>query len=303
MIKKERYFSELMIEPTNSCNLNCPVCPSGNGVDKRPKGEMSFMQFKKIIKPNLVFLKSVNLWGYGEPFLAKDFSKMVEYLINHNIFVVIYTNGHFLNKDFLSLIKKNPKMLISFSIDGLTQNIYSKYRVGGNLKKVLDNLKKLVSFKKENNLNNLQIVWQFLINKKNECDIGNAKDFVEKMGVDILKFKTISVRKGDLLCDEFLPKSKKYQREKNKIVKDRMCNFISPGMINICWNGDIWPCCQYGARKYLMGNAFEDNLIDIWNSEKYKKFKDDYRKEKNTLCNNSCRFTKKSLIYAKKTSF
>ena len=39
----------MMIEPTDVCNLKCPLCPSGNGKLKRAKGFMDFSLFKKII--------------------------------------------------------------------------------------------------------------------------------------------------------------------------------------------------------------------------------------------------------------
>ncbi|MFH1822292.1 MAG: hypothetical protein ABH830_01175, partial [Patescibacteria group bacterium] len=61
--KKKKYFQSLMIEPTNICNYRCPVCLTGENYDKRIKGNMSFNQFRKIIKPAKGFLKSVNLWG------------------------------------------------------------------------------------------------------------------------------------------------------------------------------------------------------------------------------------------------
>ena len=39
----------LTVEPTNICNLQCPVCETGAGVLGRPKGYMSLDSFKKIL--------------------------------------------------------------------------------------------------------------------------------------------------------------------------------------------------------------------------------------------------------------
>ena len=37
----------LMVEPTNFCNLKCPLCPSGNGEMRRPRGNYGLGGFQK----------------------------------------------------------------------------------------------------------------------------------------------------------------------------------------------------------------------------------------------------------------
>ena len=39
----------LMVEPTNFCNLKCPLCPSGNGQMKRTRGKMDLGDFKNCV--------------------------------------------------------------------------------------------------------------------------------------------------------------------------------------------------------------------------------------------------------------
>ena len=39
----------LMVEPTNFCNLKCPLCPSGNGQMLRPRGTMELGDFEKLV--------------------------------------------------------------------------------------------------------------------------------------------------------------------------------------------------------------------------------------------------------------
>ena len=38
----------LMIEPTNLCNLHCPLCPTGAGTLKRPAGRMLFELYRPV---------------------------------------------------------------------------------------------------------------------------------------------------------------------------------------------------------------------------------------------------------------
>src|SRR5512145_1377052 len=39
----------LTIEPTNICNLRCPLCVTGNGSMERPYGRMDFEIYKRLI--------------------------------------------------------------------------------------------------------------------------------------------------------------------------------------------------------------------------------------------------------------
>lgn len=285
-------FKGLMIEPTNICNLRCPICVTGSGRDDRPKGAMAFRQFKQIIDTVKDFLNLIYLWGFGEPFLAPDIMKMIDYAGENNLSILIHTNGNVLNKRVLNQFKKNYKVNISFSIDGVTQKVYSYYRKGGVLKKAIDNLKYLVNLKRKYDLFNLQIIWQFLITKGNKHEISQVYKLAKNIGVDRLRLKTISINKKHPCYNDFMPKNTKYHRIKSRAVNFENCYFINPGMPNILWNGDVIPCCDDYFRQYLMGNAFKENLLDIWNGKKYKKFRDDYKNEINDLCNSrqSCRF-------------
>ena len=292
-----------MIEPTNICNYRCPVCVTGENYDKRNKGNMSFGQFKKVVSPVKSSLESINLWGFGEPFLAPDIMKMINYLGENDIFINIHTNGSILSKKMMNQFRKNYQVMITFSIDGLTQKTYGHYRRGGNLSKVMSNLSYLAGLKKKYNLFNLQTIWQFLVMRPNEHEVDKVERAARKIGVDRLRLKTISVNKKHASYDDLIPSDKKYQREGEKIVNENNCAFLFPGIPNVSWDGKVVPCCHDYSQDYVMGNAIKENIVDIWNSWKYKKFRSDYKKGINSLCNEKCKFTKKSMIYAKEIKF
>lgn len=292
-----------MIEPTNICNYRCPVCLTGGNYDKRARGNMKFSQFRKIIKPIKDSLKSINLWGFGEPFLAPDIIKMIDYLGKSDIFINIHTNGSVLTRKVMNRFKNNHKILLTFSIDGLTQKTYGHYRRGGNLNKVMDNLSYLTGLKRKYNLFNLQTIWQFIVMKPNEHEVDRVERAARKIGVDRLRFKTISVNRRHSSYNDLIPSDEKYRREGKKILNKNNCVFLFPGIPNVSWDGNVVPCCHDYLYDFVMGNAIKENIIDIWNSRQYKKFRSDYKKGINSLCNEKCKFTKKSRIYTEEIKF
>lgn len=139
--------------------------------------------------------------------------------------------------------------------------------------------------------------------RPNEHEIDKVEDMAKKIGVDRLRVKTISVNERSSFYHDLIPLNKKYHRKRKKIVNKDDCVFLSLGIPNVLWNGDVIPCCMDYFYNYIMGNAIEESIIDIWNNQEYKKFRNDYKKGTNLLCNEKCRFTKKSKIYIKDIKF
>ena len=61
-----------LIEVTNICNLECPLCPTGENTLNRKPQNMSFETFRKIIDEIAAYCVEVNLTNYGEPLLNKE---------------------------------------------------------------------------------------------------------------------------------------------------------------------------------------------------------------------------------------
>jgi MoaA/NifB/PqqE/SkfB family radical SAM enzyme len=74
---------------------------------------------------------------------------------------------------------------IRLSIDGATQENYEKYRVGGSLDLVLNNLQRMVGVKRRLGLLKPVLKWQFLIWPWNRQEIEPAAQMAKDIGVDM----------------------------------------------------------------------------------------------------------------------
>ena len=63
----------LSIEPTTSCNLRCPECPSGLRNFTRPTGMLSMDLFDKTLEQLAPSLWYLLLYFQGEPYLHPQF--------------------------------------------------------------------------------------------------------------------------------------------------------------------------------------------------------------------------------------
>ena len=75
----------ISLEPTTSCNLSCPECPSGLRAFSRPVGMLEPELNKTVIDQLHKELTYMTYYFQGEPYLNKDFTEMVSYATKHNI--------------------------------------------------------------------------------------------------------------------------------------------------------------------------------------------------------------------------
>jgi len=275
----------VMIEPTNICNLKCPLCPSGNGTLERVRGFMSFELFVKIIDEVKEYATSIVLWNQGEPYLNKEFNKMVKYATDSGLFTLVSTN---LNTriEAEEIVKSGLDSMI-VSLDGATQESYNKYRVNGKLEKVISNVEAIIEAKRNLKSNTPIIKWQFLVMNHNEHEIEKIEKMAEKLDVDQLNFKTIQIyRKDDI---KFLPDNPKYRRynitksnfELMFKLENKCRRLWKQPVVN--WNGEVAICCFDKDIKFPVGNIKKQTLLSIWKGKKFQKMRNIVLKNRKSI--------------------
>src|SRR4051812_1816358 len=183
----------ISFEPTTSCNLRCPECPSGLRSFSRPTGMLKKDFFSETIDQLSRELMYLVFYFQGEPYLNPDFLDMVQYAASKKIYTATSTNGHYLNdKNAKRTVESGLDRLI-ISIDGTTQETYSQYRVGGNLDKVLEGAANIIKWKKQLSSTKPFVIFQFLVVRHNEHQIEEIKELAKKTGVDQVRLKTAQV--------------------------------------------------------------------------------------------------------------
>lgn len=266
------------IEPTNHCNLKCPECPSGLGALTRPLGLLKLDDFIKWIDEIKSTGFYIQLFFQGEPFINKNLSEMIRYAQQNKIYVSVSTNGHFINhQNVEGILQSAPDKLI-YSVDGIDEESYQTYRVGGTFAQVDSALRMLVRKKRELKLKKPFIEFQFIVMKQNEHLMDNVKQYVKEVGVDKLVFKTMQISSYENAI-KFLPNNENYRRyviDGNSFkMKGRIKNhcFALWRTAVITWDGKMVPCCFDKDADYTLGILNGKSINEIWLSENYNKFR------------------------------
>jgi radical SAM protein with 4Fe4S-binding SPASM domain len=267
------------IEPTTSCNLRCPECPTGMQSLARSKGTMNLDIFTKILDRISSDLIHLTLYFQGEPLLNPHFPEMVQLARRRSIFVATSTNGHFLNDENVEKIIKSGLSHLIISLDGLDQQTYEKYRVHGDLETVTNGINRLVSARKAAKSNSPFIELQFLVMRHNEHQVKPAKEFAKLSGVDKLSFKTMQVYNFNKE-NSFIPTLKgksRYRKASDgswvmaKKIRNQ-CNRVWSSLV-ITWDGKVVPCCYDKNADHQMGNLLEESLSSVWENQNYTSFR------------------------------
>ena len=295
------YPSGLAIEPSSLCNLSCPECPAGTNNGSEEKGFMGMELFNKVLDETSPYLTFLTLYFQGEPFLNYHLIDMIKMGAEKNIYTATSTNGHFLTTENVKEIIKSGLDRLIISVDGTTQDVYEKYRVGGDLKTVISGIERVMKWKKELHSSKPFVIISFLALQTNEHQINEIKKLGIELGVNKVVIKTAQV--NDMSCrNDLVPAGEKLTRYKfvdgKYELKNKLANrcrrvWSSPV---ITFNGRIVPCCFDKNAEYSTGEMETSNFKDIWFGENFKSFRERILKERKTI-NICCNCTSGQKIF------
>lgn len=258
----------VFLEISSACNLSCPLCPVGNKVV--PPFLMSFEDYIAILDLLPHSIKTIIYSNRGEPTINPYFSKMIKYAHDKGFETIVSTNGMLLHKYIDELVECGPDKII-IAVEGTTQDVHTKYRIGSDLEKIKDNIKQLSKAREKSKLKYpTEIAIQTLVNRYNEEQVIDLIEMAESLGVDKIMFKSLATHLGSRNLREksfqesFIPKNEDYCRRRDLLV----CNQINK--LVILYNGDVSICASDFEGKYIVGNIIKQNgLENVIQGERY----------------------------------
>ena len=279
----------ISVEPTTSCNLRCPECPSGLRSFTRPTGSLDDHLFRRVIDQLAPTLSYLTFYFQGEPFLNPRFLEMVEYAVSQGVYTATSTNGHFMNEASAEKTVRSGLDRLIISIDGTDQDTYTSYRVGGSLEKVIQGTESILRWKRKLKSRTPHVVFQFLVVGPNEDQIHDVRDLARKLGVDQLVLKTAQIydyHNGSNL----IPSIEKYSRyiknaDGTYSLKNRLSDHCWK-MWHSCvvtWDGKVVPCCFDKDAHFVLGDLAQYSFEEIWFGEKYNQFRQSLLKSRSEI--------------------
>jgi MoaA/NifB/PqqE/SkfB family radical SAM enzyme len=299
----------LEIDPSNACNHSCPFCISGHIHLSKFKGTELFNRtmmardfLLRLVKDlSKTEIKAISFTGGGEPTLNPHLKEAIEYLKkNSQIEMGMFTNGTNLERfDLFETIVSSLKW-IRISIDAGSKKTYDSLRLTNktnNFDVVINNIKKLIKFKKKNS-SNLTIGVGFVISRETVSEVEDFAKIFKNIDIDYCQFKPeiIQIERGQnkeevnkqispefwahevisklnkaslILGNKFecnsykvedlIKDPKKYGREYKECIGSQFQPCIGA-------DGEFYVCTNHrGHKEFSYGSLHEKSFEEIWN--------------------------------------
>lgn len=278
----------IFIEPTNLCNLKCPMCPTGAGTTKSKKGFLEITILEKVARELKHKPQTFGLWLSGEPLLHFQIVEMIEICKKFNINCTIHTNAVRLLPELSEKLINAGLYEISFSFDGRTKDEYEIMRKGADYNSIMNNIKYFLEIKKYQNLTIPRVIIQNIERYEEGKhqrlpvydNLNNLKQHFNGLPVD--EFKTILAHSwsGSLINEYVSPPHTKGIRW--------VC-IVPYRDLTINWRGEAVTCCGDFDNANILGDIKNENLYDLWNNKNFQRFRAAMHSkeiEKYPLCQN-----------------
>jgi pyrroloquinoline quinone biosynthesis protein E len=282
------------IEPNNNCNFKCSHCQVTHW-DKQ-KTHLDESSFNRIIN-QFPHLARVKLQGMGEPLLNKHFIPMLKSGETRGISMCFNSNASVCNQKVAEHLALLSNTTITFSIDGATAETFEKIRPGSKFEQIKKNIGYL-SQVRGNRKQPLLSAWTVLT-YENIHELPQIVKLASDLGVDYITLQPFLSNWGKEEMKEYTDPVRIRLNSENltaalteaeKVASDNPINlninhvdFYSKSKkcpwawesTYIASNGDVVPCCVIADSDTVkMGNVFEQDFAEIWNSQEYQDFRE-----------------------------
>jgi radical SAM protein with 4Fe4S-binding SPASM domain len=277
-----------VLDPSNVCNLRCPLCVQATDPDGRRRSMVEVEAAITLIRQLAASLIRLDLFNWGEPLLHPHFSNIVAAAGQRGIFT--RTSSHMSHRhtvDWEAIVASGLRYIVA-SIDGATQETYARYRVNGRLHDVISNVQALTAAKQRIGRVFPLLEWQFLAFKHNVHELQDVRAMAAAIGADLFRYggargrmatKTLTSTpqvvkdSGDILLDADHPLSE-YDgaHEKFRVREREGCSWLWSKM-SLHPDGGVSPCWNGWFERFDLGQWDRRDVLALWRSSHYEELR------------------------------
>ena len=285
---------EIDLEPNNTCNFKCTHCQVTYW-DKKP-AYVDRDIFVRVLK-QIPSLMKVKLQGMGEPLLNKQLIPMLQAGEERGVRMHFHTNGSIGDPVKAHQLAQLNRTHITYSIDGATAETFAQMRPGSRFNQIVENIRMLIGERRPNS--HLLVSAWTVVTQKNVHELPQIIQLAKSLGLDYIAIQPyltswgkekmeshtndIQVTTGSDTFATQLATAKATAtaagidlivNESSRFCRDKPCAWAWKSAF-IAANGDVVPCCVVADSDVVkMGNVFEQDFKEIWNSTAYQQLRE-----------------------------
>ena len=304
----------LYLETTNRCDSKCQTCIR-TFRSLEPPADLTLEQVKAITE-QFSALERVVLHGIGEPLLNREIFEIVAYLKTRAATVLFNSDAISLTAPRARRLIQSGLDEYRVSLDAATRQTYRRLRGVDQFDRVVANVLRLVQLERGRSRSAPRVSLWFTASRANldellafvrlAADLGVDEVYVQRLVFNGLGLATAeNALHGRLQRQEQDVLDQAQELARGLGVALRASGLTTPlaslkgemssprpwagcqrpwTLSYVTANGHVLPCCisPWVARDYqalILGNALAEPFADIWNGERYRRFRIDFESE------------------------
>ncbi len=293
---------KVFVELTRNCNFRCIMCPQPlmRGYDHSL--DMPWPLFKRIADSLFPYAEYVDLRGFGESVIMKDWRKCLDYALKFDCKYGIITNLSTNDDEMWRLMAKN-NFFFGVSFDGATKKTFEYIRRGANFDLIMRNLRNITKWNREFGHSEDNIKLMATAQKENIHELPGIVEIAKGLGVKEVQFSPSRVMYEDAVLDRDdvfnRPEIVKPILEKSvRLARESGINLLLTGSLKqkktesahgyavqrscdhpwthlyVTSEGLVGPCNQLMLPLgILLGDLRKNSFEEIWNNFNFRLFR------------------------------
>lgn len=282
---------------TRKCNLACRHCFEASSPNE-PVNSIDIERLKSLAQEmEDIDVKTLKITG-GEVLMFPQIKEFLSTLKTKRFETILLTNAMLLNDSLCEIIAEGG-MKLGISLDGINSFSHDFLRGNGAFDKLMNKFPMIKDYGikfsittsvHSQNINEIEKIVEYAINK-----LGARTIFINKLkplgrashNKDIFiaedddarleaRFNNLALLYGNekiMLSDDSATEIKATSNETIPLETPLICT-AGNTVLSIDDNLDVYPCIYgHGKNEYIMGNLYQEKLLDIWRSPKWNRFR------------------------------
>lgn len=251
----------LQIEPTSVCNFRCVFCYQvDEEFTSKGGGHMGMMPldlFKRVVDEAEGRCEAVTLASRGDPIIAPDITAMLDYCRGKFLALKVNTNAWALDERKCRAMLDAGVNTVVFSADAASEPLYSRLRVGGNLERVVKNVRRFRDIRAKLYPDSRTIT------RVSGVFVGETQNLDE-----------MEAFWGEMVDQVAFVKYNPWENTYNNPFSDvaTPCSDLWRRMF-VWFDGRVNPCDVDFKSTLAVGNVRDRSLADLWRSPSYERLR------------------------------
>jgi MoaA/NifB/PqqE/SkfB family radical SAM enzyme len=263
----------IFVEPTNICDLRCPMCPTGAGLTASKKGFLDASILAKILGELRHTPRTFGLWLAGEPLLHPQIVELIRMCAQKGVRPSLHTNATRLTPELAEQMIKAGLGEISFSFDGRTIEEYETLRKGAHFSAVLNNIQDFLRIKQQLGSPLPRVVIQniepYERGRHQRIPLHeNVHELRQQFsGLPVDEFRTILAHSWSGVMENM-----QYVAPGHRKGRRWVCA-VPYTDLTVNWRGEAVTCCGDFDAANVLGDVTKETIYELWNNERFQRFR------------------------------